>query len=128
MLLYLVIILLALPFLDLYILIQAADFIGIVPTLGLILATGLIGAAILKREMERVGRKLFTSVTAREISRNMLEGFLLLVGGIMLLTPGFLTDFTGFLLLVRPLRVKLMLRIEEKLENSSNVSVQVGTI
>lgn len=125
MLLYLIILLFALPFLDLYILIETAGILGILPTVALILLTGIAGAAILKREIDQVGRKLFTSVTAQEISRNILEGLILGIGGLMLLSPGFITDFLGLLMAIRPTRVRLTLKIEEKLKESSNIQVEV---
>lgn len=128
MLLYLIIVLLTLPFLDFYILIEAAGTIGILQTIGLILLTGIAGAYIVKREFDRVGRKLFASVTAKEVSRNLLEAFVLALGGVMLITPGFITDFIGFMLAFRPTRIRITLMIEEKMEDSSNIRVETGSI
>jgi UPF0716 protein FxsA len=125
MLLYLLVAVLILPFLDIYLLIEAAGMLGIVPTLILVLFTGVAGAYLLKRELGNVGRKLFRSVTAREVSRNILEAFLLVIGGICLLTPGFITDIIGFGLVFRPLRIKLTIRLEEKLKERSDFKVQV---
>ncbi|MBY6294013.1 hypothetical protein GLU60_01335 [Nanohaloarchaea archaeon H01] len=126
MLLYLVILLLALPFIDLYVLIQAAGMIGFWQTIGLVFLTGIIGAFFVKRESRNVWRKLGSSVTANEVSRNLLEGILIVLGGIMLLSPGFITDGLGFLLVIRWSRIRITLKLEEKLKSSSNVQVKVG--
>lgn len=125
MLFYLIVIFLALPFIDIFLLIQAVDFMGFLPTLMLILITGIVGATILKREAKNVGRKLSTSVTAKEVSRNLLEGTLVVLGGLMLLTPGFVTDLIGLSLLLRPSRIKITLFIENKLRKNSNFQVHV---
>lgn len=126
MLLYLVILLLALPFIDLYILIEAASILGFLQTLGLIVLTGVIGAFFIRREAETVLKRLGTSVTAREVSRNVLEAGLIVLGGLMLLSPGFVTDGIGFLLVIRWSRVRIAIWIEESLENKSNFQIQVG--
>lgn len=128
MLLYLIILLLALPFIDLYILVRTADMIGFAPTLGLVFFTGIVGAFFVKREARNVWRKLGTSVTAKEVSRNLLEGILIVLGGLMLLSPGFITDGLGFLLVIRWTRIKITLKLEEKLQENSEFHVQIGHI
>lgn len=125
MLLYAVILLFALPFVDLYILIETAGMLGFVNTLALILLTGMIGAFFIRREAETVLTRLGTSVTAREVSRNVLEASLIVLGGLMLLSPGFVTDGIGFLLVFSWSRVRIALSIEKKLEEKSNFQVHV---
>ncbi|MFT4867763.1 MAG: UPF0716 protein FxsA [Candidatus Nanohaloarchaea archaeon] len=125
MLLYLVILLLALPFIDLYILVEVAGNIGFVETLGLIFLTGILGAFFVKREARTVWRNLGTSVTANEVSRNLLQGTLIVLGGLMLLSPGFITDGLGFLFVIRWTRIRIVLKLEEKMKEKSNFQVQV---
>jgi len=125
MLAYLIILLLLLPFVDFYLLIVIASEIGLLYTIVFVISTGVIGAAIIKREGIEVLKRLQTSVTAKEISRNMLEVLLLLFGGLMLLSPGFLTDILGFLSVLRPTRQRIMLKISQKLENSSDFQVEL---
>ena len=126
MLLYLIILLLALPFIDLYILIEVAGALGLLPTIGLILLTGMVGAFFIQREGRTVVRRLGASVTAKEVSRNVLEGGLIVLGGLMLLTPGFITDCLGFLLVFRWSRVRIALKVEERIEKDSSFQVHVG--
>lgn len=125
MLLYLIILLMMLPFIDLYLLIEVAGTLGFLPTVGLIILTGTIGAFFIRREGRTVLRRLGTSVTAKEVSRNVLEGSLIVLGGIMLLSPGFLTDCLGFLLVIGWSRTRIVLSLERKLEDRSSFQVQV---
>lgn len=124
MLAYLIILFLLLPFLDLYILIELTSQIGFPATLGLIIVTGIIGAFVVKREGRNVLGKLQRSVSAQEISRNMLEGVLLAIGGLMLLSPGLITDLIGFTMVLRPTRERIMLKISSKIRDKSNFRVQ----
>lgn len=128
MILYLIILLLLLPFLDLYLLIEVAGQLGFIPTIGLIILTGAVGAFFIRREGQTVLRRLGASVTAKEVSRNVLEGALIVLGGIMLLSPGFITDCLGFLLVIGWSRTRIVLKLEKKLESKSNFQVHVGGI
>lgn len=119
---------LVLPFIDLYILVKLADIIGFWQTLLLILVTGTIGAYLVKREGRRVLRKLQTSVTAQEISRNFVEGLLLVFGGLMLISPGVITDFLGFLMVVRPTRERLMLYLLARIKKKGDFQVEIHSL
>lgn len=125
---YLIIIFLLLPFVDLYLLIELTGMIGFPATLGLVLATGVIGAYIVKLEGRNVLGKLQRSVTAKEVSRNLLEGVLLAVGGLMLLSPGIVTDFIGFLMVVRPTRERIMLWLSSRLKKKGNFEVRTYSV
>lgn len=124
MLIYLIILFLLLPFIDLYLLIELSAQIGFPPTLGLVLATGVIGAFVVKREGRNLIGKLQRSVSAQEVSRNLLEALLLALGGLMLLSPGLITDFIGLIMVLRPTRERLMLKIASKLKEKSNFEVR----
>ncbi len=121
---YLLILLLTLPFIDLYVLIQLTSMIGFLQTLLIVLVTGVIGAEIIRREGRNVFQKLHTSVTGKEISRNLLELVLLVIGGIMLLSPGLVTDFLGLVMVLRPTRERIMLKLAEKLGENSDIHVE----
>jgi UPF0716 protein FxsA len=123
MLRFLLPLVLVLPFVDFYILVEVAGQIGFWQTLAAITLTGVIGVSIIKREGIHVLGKLSTSVTGGEISRNMLEGAILVVAGIMLVSPGFITDILGVVLAFRPLRERLVARTM----NSSSTTIEVET-
>lgn len=89
------------PVMELYILIEAGRIIGVGPTIALILITGVAGAwlarsqglAILRQIQEETARGQMPAAT-------LIDGALILVGGLLLLTPGFFTDALGFSFLV----------------------------
>lgn len=109
------------PFIDLYLLVQATEVIGFWNILAIILLTGMVGAEIVRREGRYVLRKIQRSVTAGEISRNVLEIGLLVGGGILLLMPGLITDVAGITIILRPVRE----RIAAKASNRSSGAVQI---
>ena len=86
---------------ELYILIEAGRIIGLGATIGLIMLTGTAGAwlarsqglEILRRIQDETGRGQMPAIT-------LIDGALVLVGGLLLLTPGFFTDVLGFSFLV----------------------------
>ena len=119
----LLLLMIAVPFTDLYILVQLAEILGFWQTLGIVVATGVIGAAIVRREGRHVLKKMQRSVTAGEVSRNVAEGALLVISGLLLITPGIITDAIGFLLAFRPLRERLVARWVSG--NSGNIEVEV---
>jgi UPF0716 protein FxsA len=124
MLRFLIVFLLVLPFADMYVLFQVSSMLGFWQTMALVLLTGLIGAELIRREGRHVLMKLQQSVTGGEISRNMMEGLIILLCGIFLLTPGFITDIVGFLLIFRPLRVRLVAGLMNRIESSVNMEVR----
>jgi len=124
MLRYLIIGLLVLPFVDLYLLIQVAGTLGFWQTLAIIMLTGLVGAELIRREGRHVFMKLQTSVTGGEISRNFLEGAILVLSGLFLLSPGFITDGLGFIMVIRPIRERIVARAMNKRGNNFQVEIQ----
>lgn len=122
---YLLVLLLALPFIDFYLLFVVAESIGFVQTIGVILLTGIIGAHLIRREGIHILMKLQRSVTAGEASRNMIEGAMIVIAGIFLLTPGLITDIAGILLVFRPLRERMVAHLVNNAETHFEVrSVQ----
>ncbi len=101
MLLRLFVLFVGLPLVELALLIQVGRWIGLWPTLAIVVSTGLAGAALARSEGFRVLHALQTEVAAgRMPGRAVLDGACVLVGGAVLLTPGILTDILGFALLV----------------------------
>ncbi len=105
------------PLLELYLLIQIGQVVGSLPTLGLLLATGLIGAWLARREGGRVLKRWREATAQGRLPEDgILSAALVLVGGVLLVTPGVLTDATGFLLLVPPTRRWVAARLRRALE------------
>lgn len=96
------------PALELYLLIQVGSAIGVLETIWIVVVTGIIGAALARSQ----GHQLFTETRQKLAQGNvpantMIEGLMIFVGGILLITPGFITDIFG-LSLVFPLTRKIM--------------------
>ncbi len=95
----------AIPIIEMYLLIEVGGYFGVVPTILFVMLTAVIGVALLRwqgtatlqRGMSRVGQG---QLPGQEIA----EGMMLAVAGALLLTPGFVTDAFGFLLLIPPVR------------------------
>ncbi len=108
----LLIVLVATPILELYLLIEIGSVIGAPWTILAVLATAVIGAALIRRQGMGVYREAQIAMTRQELPlKQLFDGFFLLIAGAMLLTPGFFTDTIGFLLLVPPLRALIGWRI-----------------
>ncbi|EHK02510.1 FxsA cytoplasmic membrane protein, partial [Candidatus Haloredivivus sp. G17] len=74
MLRFLIVLLLVVPFIDLYLLIEVSGLMGFWTVIALVLLTGMIGAELIRREGRHVLLKLQRSVTSGEVSRNVAEG------------------------------------------------------
>lgn len=105
---------LVMPLIEIYLIVQVGQQIGAVPTVLILLADSLLGAWLVKREGLRTWRSLRSRLGSSGVPGNELaDGALVLVGGTLLLTPGFVTDVAGFLLILpftRPVIRRLVLR------------------
>lgn len=121
---FLIVFMLVIPFVDLYLLIEAISWLGFWEVTGLILLTGIIGAELIRREGRHVLRKIGSSYSTAEAGRNLVEGAVIALCGVLLLTPGFLTDGIGFFLLLRPIRRMIASRFVD----SKSTVVEVRTV
>lgn len=95
----------ALPVAELALLLRVGSLVGLWPTLGLVLLTGMAGAALARSQGFRVLAAIQSELgQGRLPGAALLDGACVLAGGVLLLTPGFLTDAVGFLLLLPPTR------------------------
>jgi UPF0716 protein FxsA len=99
---------LLLPIAELYVIIQVGQAIGLVPTLLLLILDGFAGAALARSQgrnaWERFNRAL---AEGRVPAKETADGAMIVVGGALLLAPGFITDIFGFALLIPPTRALL---------------------
>ncbi|MEA3293417.1 MAG: FxsA family protein [Euryarchaeota archaeon] len=97
----LLILFIVLPFVELYILIELGSSIGTLPTLGIVVLTGIAGAALARHQGLSVLRRIQTEMSFGQMPGDVIfDGVLVLIGAVLLITPGILTDTTGFLLLI----------------------------
>lgn len=103
--LLLVLVLVGVPLLELVVVLQVGQAIGAWPTIGLLVATSVAGAWLLKQEGRRAWRQFRTTVDQlRWPGEEVASGVLVVLGGVLLLAPGFVTDAVGLLLLLPPTR------------------------
>ena len=113
------------PLLELYILIQLGQVVGLWPTIGLVVLTGFAGASLARLEGLRTFWKLQDRLARGELPGSALfDGLAILLGGALLLTPGILTDILGFSFLLPPTRRFLLGRIRKRMEKG----LKTGTI
>ena len=100
----------AIPAGELYLMIQVGSEIGALSTVILVLATALVGGALVRMQGFAMAWRVREAMDRGETpAEAMLEGPLLLLAGVLLLLPGFVTDVVGFLLLIPSLRQRLLL-------------------
>lgn len=96
---------LVMPILELFVLVRVAQEVGVVPSLALLVVVSVVGAWLVKREglglLVQVQREL---ASGRLPKTQLVDGFLVLLAGALLLTPGFVTDTFGLLMLFPPTR------------------------
>ncbi len=89
------------PVLEIYLLIKLGSFLGALNTVIIVILTGIIGAYLAKLEGLHTMTKVREALNRGEMpAEGMLDALLILVAGIVLLTPGFLTDIAGLLILI----------------------------
>ena len=93
------------PILELYVIIKVGGLIGVVPTLFLLLGMSLLGAWLLRHQGRGAWRRFNEAIAQRRFpGREVADGLMITIGGVLLLTPGFITDAVGLLLLLPPTR------------------------
>lgn len=118
------------PAVELGVLIQVDQLIGFGPTIGLIVATGIAGSYLARREGLNTWRRLNERLQMGDLpGKELVDGVIILVAGALLVTPGVLTDVVGFLGLIPPTRALirrvLMRRFQSKMQEGS-MQVQFG--
>ncbi|WP_241773417.1 FxsA family protein [Bacillus sp. LL01] len=112
------------PALEIAVLILSGNTIGIWPTIALIILTGILGAWLAKKEGLQAIRVAQLQTSQGQVpSSVMLDGLCILIGGVVLLTPGFITDAIGFFLLIpqtRGIAKAFLLKIFNKMIKNGN--------
>jgi UPF0716 protein FxsA len=104
--LLLVVIFIAVPIAEIYVIIQVGEAIGPLPTVLLLAADSVIGSLLLKSQGRRVWARFRETLQRGDMPhREVIDGVLVIFGGAFLITPGFITDVIGVVLLLPPTRV-----------------------
>lgn len=93
------------PLVELYLLVAIGRVLGPIPTIGLVLVTGALGAWFARLEGARVIRRWQEALARQRVPKDgVIDGLLIFVGGVMLITPGILTDIAGLSMVMPPTR------------------------
>ena len=120
----LLVLFIVLPIIELALLLEVGQALGIAGTILLVVSTGVVGAALARLE----GLKLVFDIRSdmhagRMPAPRLVDGLLILTAGLLLITPGLLTDATGFLLLIPSFRAVLKKIVGELIRKKINKGV-----
>jgi UPF0716 protein FxsA len=101
----LVVLCIVVPIAELYVIIQVGELIGIWPTLALLLLDAVGGSLLLKHQGRGAWRRFNEALAQRRFpGREVVDGVLIVIGGTLLISPGFITDVVGLFFLIPPTR------------------------
>ncbi len=124
---YIMFFLIVVPALEIGLLLLSGKTLGVLPTILLIIATGVLGAYLAKKQGLETLRKAQQNLQYGQMpGEAILDGLCILVGGVVLLTPGFITDAIGFFLLfpiTRQWLKPLLLKVVRKWIDNGNVII-----
>ena len=104
-LLALIVLFIVVPLAELYVILKVGDAIGVLPTIALLALDSLLGTLLLRTQGRAVWRRFNETLAAgRMPHREVMDGVLVIFGGAFLITPGFITDIVGIVLLLPPTR------------------------
>jgi UPF0716 protein FxsA len=102
------------PLLELYVILQVGEAIGVLPTIAILIADSLLGSFLMRSQGRRAWQRFNLAISEGRVpAREAIDGVLVVFGGALLLTPGFVTDVLGGLLLLpftRPPLRRLLVR------------------
>jgi len=109
------------PVLELYILIEVGSYLGALNTIMVVIVTGFVGAYLARLQGFQTMNRVRESLNRGEMpTEGLIDALLILLAGIVLLTPGFLTDIAGLLILLPQTRNRFKGWLMWKLENWIN--------
>lgn len=95
----------AVPIVELWVIIEIGSLIGVWPTIALLFADALLGSLLLRHQGRGAWRRFNEAIAQHRFpGREAADGVLIAIGGTLLLTPGFVTDVVGLIFLIPPTR------------------------
>lgn len=120
---------LVVPIVELYVIVQVAQGFGILPTLALLVLVSVVGASLLRSQGLGVLRRVNEALAAgRMPGRELVDGVLVVIGGALMLTPGFVTDAVGLALLLPPTRALVRLALVRRWRHRITVVSSMGGV
>jgi UPF0716 protein FxsA len=125
--LLLVILFIVVPLVELYVIIQVGQWIGALPTIALLLLDSILGAALLRHQGRAAWRRFNHALAERRVPhREVFDGVMVIFGGALLLTPGFVTDVFGLIFLLPPTRAVVRRVLVRRFAGRFRVSAPPG--
>ena len=116
------------PMAELILLIRLGGTIGFLPTVAICLLTGMVGASLARSQGLSVLRRIQAVSSQGQLpTRELLEGVMILLAGVVLITPGFLTDIFGILLLTPPFRALMRMWVTQRFEGQLKARATAAT-
>jgi UPF0716 protein FxsA len=123
MLVKLILVFTLIPLIELALLIELGTRIGLGDTLTIVVATGILGAALAKSQGLATIHRIRTEISAGRIpAEALLDGAIILAGGLLLLTPGLMTDACGLVCLIPQTRKALKNWLRRKIRQSIEIT------
>jgi UPF0716 protein FxsA len=123
----LILLFIVVPIAELYVILKVGDLIGILPTVALLVADSLLGSWLMRSQGRAVWRRFQETMQAGRVPhREVVDGVLVIFGGAFLITPGFLTDIIGVLLLLPPTRALFRRWLARRGGRMFGISVATG--
>ncbi|WP_448547981.1 FxsA family protein [Thalassotalea fusca] len=114
------------PIIEIFVLMQVGAVLGAWPTIAIVIATAWLGAKHVRQQGLATMQSVQNKMAVGEMpSEDIVTGLLLLVAGVLLVTPGFVTDFFGLSLLVPSVRKGLIASVQQHLSTSATQSGSV---
>ena len=113
------------PIIEIALFIQVGGFLGLWPTLAIVIFTAFAGSSLLRSQGLSTLARLQSSMTSgQDPSRDLAHGAMILIAGVVLLTPGFFTDAIGLLLMLPPVRDWVIKAGGARMAAKANIHVQ----
>ncbi|MDA0900547.1 MAG: FxsA family protein [Proteobacteria bacterium] len=131
---WLFVLFLAIPLIEIGLFIQIGSFLGLWPTLAVVALTAIVGTWLVRSQGSLALSQIRSSFNElNDPTGPLAHGAMILIAGALLLTPGFFTDVVGFSLLMPPVRQFLILQVKSRIKNTgfqsqTNFHSQSGTI
>ena len=128
MLLRLLLLFTLIPLAELWLLLWFSSLTSPSVTFGLVIVTGILGAALARRQGSQAWKKIqLHLIDGQPPTSVVLDGLMILIAGAFLITPGIMTDLVGFSLLIPPLREKIKARVGAWIKRRAMMQIQTQT-
>lgn len=129
MVLLLVLLLVVLPLAELAVIIRVGEWLGVLDTIGLLALVSVVGVFVVRRQGIGILRRVRRELDAGRVpAAQLVDGALILVAGVLLVAPGFITDAVGLLLLLPPVRAGMRALLRRRFHaRARTVEVRVRT-